>query len=162
MKNSKGFTLVELIITISIIAIAGSVVATSLSHTASIVGEESANVISSLLSYTRVSTLSGKIEPFLEISVVDEKTYGTVYAQNGQGDYEQIHSEKIGDADVEFSHTDAAGVNTPITDTHSYTIAFLSNGTIKDPDDHKSISVITGYETLLIEITTSTGYHEIV
>ncbi len=163
MKNSKGFTLVELIITVSIIAIASSLMFASLTQTTSMSVDESANKISSLLSYTRVATLSGKIEPYLEISAVDGEFYGTVYAKDAQTDaYEQIHSENIGDKSVKLSHENEAGAITPIVEGENYRISYSLGGAVENPENHKSIMVIAGYETVSIEITASTGYHEIV
>ncbi len=158
-KSNSGFTLVELIIVVAIIAVLTSVVATTTYQVFATNAKQSINEVSSMLSSCRVSTLSGAVNPVFELSYVDGNVYGTILS-NGRKEQEQIAT-----AAVTVSYTTKVGETETTTtlddNADTLEISYDTSGAIKQPLNIHRITVSSGSKVYNLTITPETGYHEV-
>ncbi len=154
--NSKGFTLVELIIVVAIIAVLIPVATSGIAQVSSNSVNETANNISSSLSHCRVSTMSGQVEPITIISFDGDAYYSTTYSGA-----EQLRQERISGNNVRVSYTNTNGDETRIEESTPLEISYDLTGALLAPTDIERITVSAGNNERSVVITPSTGYHEI-
>ncbi len=157
MPNSKGFTLVEVIIVAAIIAVLSSVLISGVSLVSSSGAAQSVNAISSALSFARVKTMSGEPSVELVISLEEGGYYCTVFA-NG----EEAQKEMIADTGAQLFYTESSGVPTFISSTNTLEIAYDISGALSKPIELQTIEMHVGNTVYAIKITAETGFHEIV
>ncbi len=155
MKNKKAFTLVELIIVVAIITISSAVLATGFSYVSNSSTNNSINKVSSILSYTRVNTISGKPNVYLEITKQNNIYTATVYANS-----QPINTEKIGE-NITVLHQNLNGDTITVDENEKLYIKYDLTGAINSEVDIVSITVKNANKSARINITPATGYHEI-
>ncbi len=159
-KSNSGFTLIELIIVVAIIAVLTSVVATTTYQVFATNAKQSINEVSSMLSSCRVSTLSGAVNPVFELSYVDGNVNATI-SSNGRKEQEQIATSAV---TVSYTIDDGTvdGKTTTLDDnSDKLEIRYDSSGAIKEPTNIKSITVNSGSKIYVLTFTPQTGYHEV-
>ncbi len=155
LKNNKGFTLVEVIIVVAIIAVLSSAAVVTTYQVSSTNAKQTANEIAGMLSRCRMSTLSGMVDPYLEISGNNGDITATLFA-NGH----QIEIEEVATNAVNVSFT-IGGTTTEMTGNQSLTIRYDTSGAITSPMDIQTITASSGSKRYTINIVAATGYHEV-
>ncbi len=157
MLNTKGFTLIEIIIVTAIIAVLSSVFISTFSQISSSQAKKSASDISGLLSYARVKSISGEIDVKFVINQNNDGYFGTVFS-NGKASKE----EKIAQSGAIISYTNTSNAVTHITNNSQLTVSYDLAGSLSAPQDLQSININFDNIEYKISITPETGYHEIV
>lgn len=155
--NNKGFSIVELIIVIAIIAVLGTGAMFSISLIFSSNAKACANSLKTAIADCKVTTM-GKEEAWMEI-----------YRGSNQNVYYQIHTkkngveeikdpEKIGGDRVYLQYTDAAGTSAELTTSGSHIIVAFDRATGSFTDATcKSIEIIGGTRHYTLTFTKLTG-----
>ncbi len=152
-NNNKGFTLIEVIVVIAIIAIMSTVFVSTMSQVTIAELGDAATSTAALLSHGKVSTLSGEPNVTVEIWGDAGGFYGAVYS-----DGRTQNEEKLIKAGTVVSYTDASGGGT-IDSGDTLEITFNRNtGAFESPSGISSISFSAGNTIRTVEITASTGY----
>ncbi len=160
VKNNRGFTMVELLIVVAIIAVLSGITAMSLSVVSSSDVRETTGDIYSLISRCKVETLSGKVSPQLVISfdATEGAYYGTIHIEGVAN-----ARERVGEAGMTIGHTVSSSATVHnVTAEVPLTITFnRETGAVSSPIGINSVIVTAGNSTGTIGITASTGYIEI-
>ncbi len=158
-KQNKGFTMVELLIIIAVIAILAPMFVTSMADVFTSSASEAAEDASSLLSFTRVATLSGEIDPYVEIYYDStENNYYGIFVANG----EQEQIEIIGSSSVEIHYTTTDETRVKIESGAPLRLEYDNTGALLSPKDIKSIDFSSGSALYVLDITPATGYHTVI
>ncbi len=153
--QNKGFTLVELMIVVAIIAVLTSVVVTTTYQVFATNAKQSINEVSSMLSSCRVSTLSGAVNPVFELSYVDGNVKATI-SSNGR-----LEQEQIATSAVTVSYTIDGTTTTFDDNSDKLVISYDGSGAIKEPTMIEKITVTSGAKVYVLTFTPETGYHEV-
>ena len=165
MKNNKGFTLVELIVVIAIMAIIAGVSSSTISIISKQELKDFTNNLDAMLCQCKVETMSGMTDPVLEISIEDDEYRATLYEMALQDDgsrvKQAVKSQYLGEDYLKCSYVkEGSAVNY----TGNGVISFKYNrntGELVDKTITKvSVSDKTG--TFSIEFVPQTGYHKII
>ncbi len=145
----------EVIIVVAIIAVTSSVLVSGFSIVPSMNVKSGINKISSLLSYTRVSALSGKQNAYLEITKTDDTYYAYVFCDTGQ-----INSENLGN-NIAVFFTNTSGDIQEVDESTKLALYYNNIGAFSEEVTVESIIVKSSNESKRINITPTTGHHEI-
>ncbi len=180
-KNNKGFSLVELIIVISLIAILSTTVSVTIGLIFSASAGEASSDFASLITHCRVASLSGEHQPsvVLTLNTTDNTLYGEVLYGTTQVNHEQLASR---DVTVTYSvDTDNDGVAdadyTISSANNEISFGFDTSGVfdfskgrspiVSSLNPDTSDDVITqirfssGGDTHTIDLNTTTGYTQL-
>ncbi len=176
-KNNKGYTLVELIVVLAIMAVLVGVISYSIGLVFRNRSREAASDFNAMLVATKISTLSGEFhtnaggdtespELFLEYSTVEDIYYGELYTVS---DTEAIQTEDLGNGELDISYTTTStagvtGAAVPITTSINFvydreTGALIEFNFAPTTDIQRiTLDFGAGYT---ITIYTATGYQEL-
>lgn len=112
-KDNKGFSLVELIVVIAIMAVLTAVASLSIASVLGVSVKQCAREIKSSINETRVSTM-GKDKVTLEIVRKSDGYYCTTTETDGYGNKKTPEEKKVGrsNLDVSYVMTDRSGNST--------------------------------------------------
>ncbi len=155
--NQKGYTLIEVMVVVMIIALLLGVVIISVAqvHTADM--RKASNSFNSMISQTRVSTMSGAGGGNVDLILSSESDgiYGTI--NHGTTEFEK---EKLADSGTEVLHVAADGTSS--TAALPITITFNNQtGAFTAPLDTSRIGFKTGDVIYYVDLVIATGYHEV-
>lgn len=165
MKNNKGFTLVELVVVIAMMAIIAGVSSTVISTVSKQELKDFTNNLDAMLCQTKIETMSGMTDPVLEISVRNGEYRATLYQMALQSDgsrvKEPVKSQYLGDDYLKCTYTSEGNV---INYTGSGVISFKYDRNTGELINKKitDISVTSKLGTYTIQFVPQTGYHKIV
>ena len=159
MKNNKGFTLVELIVVIALMAIIAGVSTTVISSVSKQELKDFTNNLDAMLCQTKVETMSGLPDPALEIAIVDGEYRATLYKYHRDPENRaEVKSQYLGE---DYLTCAVPG----ITMGPGKIIRFTYNRSTGELQDNTLTELIvsdksgTEYE---IQFFPQTGYHKIV
>ncbi len=156
-KNNKGVSLIEIVVVIAII----SILMATLSLSANLVfrnnAKEAANDVYAMISRVKTATLSGEIDPYLQIVKEGNDFYGYIYTKGIDGNSIKNEKEFLG-KNFEITFEKSSG-NTFTVGTDECIIKFDKN-TIALAGD--KVNKIHFAGTFTINIHTLTGYHEFI
>lgn len=147
-KNNKGYSLVELIIVIAIMAVVMSTLIFSISLVFSANAKTCANDIKSALAETKITSM-GKNEAFVEIyrDASNGCIYSRQFMKREDGSWYGKKAEKIGNARVYVAYCVDGGSETELAEGDSIYLAydrssgsFRSTGTMQK-DDGTSVAI---------------------
>ena len=165
MKNNKGFTLVELVVVIALMAIIAGVSSTVISITSKQELKDFTNNLDAMLCQTKVETMSGMVDPVLEISIRDGEyratLYHTVIHDNGLREKEPVKSQYLGQEYLTCTFERGDEVTTY---TGFGVISFRYDRNTGELEDKllTKVSVSSELGEFSIEFVPQTGYHKIV
>ncbi len=155
MKNNKGFTLLEVIIVIAIIATMSTVFVSTMSQNTTTELNRAVSSTASLLSHGKVATLSG--EPVVTVVIWGDDVgfHGGVYSDGRtQSEEMLIKSGTI------VTYTSSSGTNT-LGEGDTLSITFnRQTGAFESPAGISNITFKAGNVVRSVEITPTTGYFE--
>ena len=108
MRHNKGFTLIELIVVIMIMAISAAVVVSSISSVYTRNMQQCAIEIDALLSRCRISAMSRAGNVYLELWQGTDGIYAA-YCESGGGSGDIREEEKVGKSMLSITWTDSGG-----------------------------------------------------
>lgn len=95
--NNKGFTLVELIVVVAILAILAGVIGLSVGTVSRTRARKAANAISDLMSQCKILTLSGENDPCVKVYAESDGAYwAELTVKNADGTRTAREKEKLG------------------------------------------------------------------
>ena len=155
-KNNKGFTLVELVVTFTILAILTVVTSLSLSVIFKNRAREAASDIDSLLTSCRVSALCGEGKTPYVLIKKESGVYNAYLYTSSTGNAKTV--EPLGSGfDVKY---EKAGTKNNIAEGSQLKLSYhRDTGAINEGSDISRIWVTSEYS---IDLKPLTGYHEIV
>lgn len=156
MKNNKGFTLVELIVVITLMTILASVSSYVINIATKQKLKDFTNDLDAMLCLCKVETMSGMTNPSLEVSLAGGEYKATLY-ENGTA----VKTQFLGKDSLEVTYTKNR-VETAFQDGDSISFRYdRVTGELKDKEITKiSVSDRTG--SYAINFVPQTGYHKIV
>ncbi len=183
-KNNKGYTLVELIVVIAIVALLASIITYSIGIVSRNRSREAASDFSALLSAAKISTMSGEVEiddsdpdnikinsPMIELaySTGDDVFYGNVYTVSRTT---PSNVEDLGDGSLSVSYTIGSNASQEINDTSAITRISISynneTGAVAEFAENGTPANLTGVSQIIVDFGSSqitiypaTGYHEL-
>ncbi len=175
-KNNQGYTIVELIVVMAIIAVLISVISYSIGLVFRNQSREAASDFNAMLVAAKIATLSGEFhtnadgdieapELFLEYRATQDSYYGELYTVS---DSQALQSEELGDGELAISYTTTSsvgvtGVTVPITTTINFVYDRETGALVEfnfaPTTDIQSIILDFG-AGYTITIYTATGYQE--
>ena len=162
MKNNKGFTLVELIVVIALMAIIAGVSSYTISTVSNQELKDFANNYDAMLSQCQIETMSGMRNPVLEIAVNRDGEYrATLYSTTTRNDgstvREVVKSQYLGEDYLVCKYDE-----TTLARTDTLTVQFdRSTGEITTNKGFKTISVSNGRGTYKVQLVPETGFHKV-
>lgn len=161
MKNNKGFTLVELIVVIAIMAIIAGVSSSTISIISKQELKDFTNNLDAMLCQCKVETMSGMTDPVLEISIKDDEYRATLYEMALQNDGSRVKqvvkSQYLGEDYLVCKYDE-----TTLARTDTLTVQFdRSTGEITTNKGFKTISVSNGRGTYKVQLVPETGFHKV-
>ncbi len=175
-KSNKGFTLVELIVTIAIIVILASVGIYTINAIIATGAKEATNDFYSLISYCRVATMSGEEDPYVSITYDSSQStfYGEVFLGTTSYDRESLSDHPLTISYVLTGDSTLYSLKN-LTSSRQLTFGFGDNGEFdftKGPGsiifhgaaDGSAIErfvISSAGSTYSIELTPTTGHSEI-
>ncbi len=168
-KNNAGFTLVEVMVVVAILAVCTGIIGLSTSAVSSTRAKSCANEICSLLSECRFDSMSRSGTRYVRIYAADDGIHAALYTdEDGSGDeYSSalVSDEIIGSARLAVSCSIDGGDAAPL-DSAGVCIAYarstgaqLSAGA--STGVCSSIAVTGGSMTYILTLYPSTGTHEL-
>ena len=159
MKNNKGFTLVELVVVIAMMAIIAGVSSTVISTVSKQELKDFTNNLDAMLCQTKIETMSGMPDPALEISIKDGEYRATLYKNSSSTAREVIKSQYLGDDYLKCTYVSDGNVNNY---TGNGVISFKYNRNTGELIDKTitDVSVTSKLGTYSIQFVPQTGYHK--
>lgn len=160
MKNNKGFTLVELIVVIAMMAIIAGVSSSTISIISKQELKDFTNNLDAMLCQAKVETMSGLPDPVLEISRRNGEYKATLY-KNSSTTKEVVKSQYLGEDYLTCAYKkEGSSVNY----TGNGVISFKYNRNTGELVDKTitEISVTDKTGTFYIELIPQTGYHKVI
>ncbi len=152
MKNNKGFTLIELIVVISLMVIIAGVSSRTLGTVSNQELKDFANNYDSMLSQCQIETMSGLPQAQLEIVISDGEYRAILYSGT-----EVIKSQFLGE-----THLTCEYDGTKLTTGTKLVVKFdRSTGEITTNPSFKKLSVSNKRGTYNVELVPQTGYHKV-
>ncbi len=165
-KNNKGFTLVEMVVVISIIAILAGTIGYSISLIFSGEARKAANSYAAFMSEARVMAASGALvdtsgDPTDVTLSFDGDEYQVSYIKRSpDGSIMTTKTETLGDSGLAVAYIN--GSETKIESGNSLSVQFDSDtGALTEPANLSSVSFTGGGRTYTVTVHDSTGYFEI-
>ena len=173
VKNHKGFTLIELIVVVSILSILAGAVLYSVNSVSSTRARRFSSELSALLSECRINTLSGAAAPvYLKLCLEDGTYYGVFYEDGAERKRQALGDDSLSctvEADGSVFSVSAAEPTLCLAFSR-YTGAFLKledvtdsggvlNGTHTGYCTAITVSAAGGHFTL--QLIPETGYHTV-
>lgn len=116
MKNNKGFSLLELIVVIAILAILSGIVITAMMNTGSFKVKKATELLKVSIGETKIEAMSKNMASL----TILRDTSGTYYIQRGEGE-----KEKLVKGNVTISYTEeGSGIETPVESGHPLQFSF--------------------------------------
>lgn len=157
MKNNKGFTLVELIVVIAMMAIIAGVSSSVISIVSKQELKDFTNNLDAMLCQAKVETMSGLPDPALEISIIDGEYKATLY-KNYNSSKNEVKSQYLGEDYLTCSVPGITmGPGKKIVFAYDRNTGELKDDTIKT----LQVSDQSG-ATFKIEFIPQTGYHKVI
>jgi len=170
MKNNKGFTLIELVIVVAIIAISLTFVSGSLSSIFSLDNKKCIRNIDASLSICRVNAISREGNIYMKIVQKTDGIYCEFY-ENGS----LASSEKVGKPKVPLTIVPSSGSDMELTQTNALYLSFhrdtggfmtmsgakhLEDSSVTIENDYcEKISAKGSQETISVVLVAPTGKH---
>lgn len=171
--NNEGFSLVELLVAVAIMAVLGTLLVISMGIIPRTAARSCANGLKTAIGQTRIMTMGKKETIFVLKHDEDGKYYTLEKVDNGSGSFTEGEPEVCGKSSVKVSyHIESVGVD-PLTDLGSYkslekgesmTLSFdrgsgkLIQGGVPDAKTLcDAIKIEGGGKVCMIRIYTATG-----
>lgn len=152
-SNNKGFTLVELIVVMAIIAIFTAIVGLSISTLNSAKAERCAASVNSLISKCRADSLGRTGSSYLTISLDDK---GNIVCEHSDGANVSTDAFPASGVSVLFTTTSTYALTT----ANSLTLSFDRSTGAQNSPSYTAITFTSG-RTYTITLVPSTGYHKL-
>lgn len=179
MKNNKGFSIIELIVVLAVVAVLTSVVSMSVGFVFGLDAKECAQELDDYLKMTKTSALSKDAQELKIYRKASDNKYYVDFIEyslnTGAGGTpvlkpRTLKTECIGKETVtiEYVLTDSSGYKKTIDDTHSITIGYdRSTGAFQKVKENSSVTtkycssiIITrGSREYILELVPETGKH---
>lgn len=185
MRDNKGFSLVELVVVVALLAIVGGFMAYSFAIVTGQEARQCANNLSTALSKAKnyALTKSGSSDAYMELSKETNGAYVVQYfvpaspvdagavPGSESGDYIQLDKETVGKRAVEITCFLQGGSSFKITESSHLRIyydrisgafkeAVWVNGTVETKDYCEKISIKRG-KTYQVTLISATGKHSV-
>ncbi len=176
MKNNKGFTLVELIIVIAIIAVLASSSFAYFSLNSSTNAKEVASDLQAMISRLKISTISGEINPYMSVIHESDGLYAVLYIEDENGIQIEAEKKKLANSGMEIlykvkesNNEIVLGESSPINlkfDRDSAAFDFSDKveeggSVLMTFADIEYIRIEAGAYDYILQLTQSTGFTEI-
>lgn len=178
MKNNKGFSMIEIIVVLAIVAVLTSVVSMSVGFIFGLDAKECAQELDDYLKMTKTSALSKDAQELRIYQQASDKKYYVDFIEysfkdvggNRQLVSNTLRNECIGKETVtiEYILTDSSGLKKTIDDSHSITIGYdRSTGAFQKVKENdivttkycSSIIITRGSKEYILELVPETGKH---
>lgn len=154
MKN-KGFSLIELIVTVAILAISSVLVVSSFSSVQIKNMQKCAAELDALISQSRVGAMSRAGDVYLELRQGTDGIYAA-YCESGGGT-DLREEEKIGKSMLSVGWTDSSGITHDLSDGNLYLAFDRSTGALLPLSRSFAMAGESGADTDCIGITVYYG-----
>lgn len=170
LKNDKGFTLIELIVVMAILAVCTGIIAASVSTVSSSSAQKCANELNSAISRCRVNAMSRSGTVYLKVYRDSDGNVAEDYTESTAGGT-SVSSDTIGSSGCGVTFTTDAEHSLDTSGTALYlsfdrgtgalrTLQQDGAGGVRDADSQcTSISVSGGGRTFTIRFFPATGAH---
>ena len=167
MKNNKGFSLIELVVVIALMAIIAGVS----SYIGSIVTKQElkdfTNNLDAMLCQCKVETMSGMSDPALVISVEGDVYKATLYKNYNSSSRTVVKSQYLGEDYLTCKYYYKDNRNTESRDVSALRpVVFSYDRNTGELLNQTSVKLEVGYKERFgaysIEFVPQTGYHKIV
>lgn len=165
MKNNKGFTLVELVVVIALMAVIAGVS----SYTVNLVTKQElkdfSNNLDAMLCQCKIETMSGMTDPALVISIEDQEYVATLY-KNYSTSREVVKRQYLGENYLTCTYYYKVGNRVLEWEIREpFTIDFQYDRNTGELENKSIEKIEVGYRqkrgTYAIEFVPETGYHRI-
>ncbi|MBD5506548.1 MAG: prepilin-type N-terminal cleavage/methylation domain-containing protein [Lachnospiraceae bacterium] len=165
LKDNRGYSLVELIIVIALIALIISTVFYSLIMVFSANAKSCANDIQRAIADCKVTTM-GRSSAYMELyRDTDQHVYTRMYVRDSSGTYVPSEPQEVGSSRVYVAYTPKGGVETELTAGNKIEIRFdrANGGFTKDGSGniYEKLHVVGGSKNYEIVLTELTGKSEV-
>lgn len=159
MKNNKGFTLVELIVVIAMMAIIAGVSTTVISTVSKQELKDFTNNLDAMLCQAKIETMSGLPDPALEVAIINGEYRATLYKYYNDAENKiEIKSQYLGENYLKCEVSgEKLGLGKKAVFVYNRSTGELMNKALKE------VKISDKSESFYkIELIPETGYHKIV
>ncbi len=150
MQNNKGFTLVEILVVVAILALLAGVSTYSLSLVTNSRNDSAAVRFAALLTSCKVAEMSGARNPEVGFELREDGYYGVLYVEDESGALTQADEEQIYGDSLEIV------LSPENLQWNTVRFAFDETGALEKPQTSGQVDLTFG--TTTVEVTAATGY----